>query len=202
MKQEPAIAIVVLAAGASERMGSPKQLLPWGETTLLGHCISQSLAAVPDVFVVLGAYYEQIKKEAARYPVTVLRNEGWAEGMGSSVAFAARHLLGESKKLDGILITLADQPLFDADYYHSVIGRFEAGNQNIVATSYNGSPGVPALFDDSYLEELTRLNGDTGAKTLMAAHREMVTIVDAGGRTVDIDTPETYRELYQKRIDE
>lgn len=203
VKQEPAIAIVVLAAGSSERMGreKPKQLLPWGGTTLLGHAITQCISVeASEVFVVLGAYYEQVRKEAGRFPVTVVRNEEWGEGLGTSVAAAAAHLFDTATEFRGVLFTLADQPLFDRDYLDEMIGRFETGSEAIVATSYNGNPGVPALFDACYLSALARVTGDAGAKPLMARHRDQVTTVDAGERTADIDTPEAYRELYQKYV--
>ena len=87
------IAIVILAAGASKRMGEPKQLLKWGDTTLINHAINTAVAVnSKEILLVLGAHYELIEKSIENSEVTILNNLHWEKGLGKSIAFAIDYL--------------------------------------------------------------------------------------------------------------
>ncbi|MFH6603854.1 NTP transferase domain-containing protein [Maribacter algicola] len=192
------VAILILAAGESSRMGSAKQLLPWNNTTLLGHAMETAKkTASKDVFVVLGANSEEIRNTISNADVHILENKNWAKGMGVSVATGIAYILKEHESLDGVLIMLCDQPLISSDYLNRLLKIFEVGNYGIIATKYGKKNGVPAIFDKKYFSMLSRLNGDTGAKHVLDWYRGDTRVMDPGGKEQDLDTPEDYEKLFQ-----
>lgn len=196
MTKTTKIVSVVLAAGEAKRMGKIKQLLPWGKQTLIEHVIAQNLQTkVSEVYVVLGANFEEIKNQIKNYPVKILENTAWKSGLGSSIVAAAHHLSNEKVEADGILITLADQPLLDAGYLNAMLQIFDKNPNKIVATAYEKKCGVPAVFPISYLDALSELSGDKGASTLINVEKGRTTAVDPGEKAIDIDTPEVYDRL-------
>lgn len=187
------IAILLLAAGASSRMGSPKQLLTWGDSTLLNHSINQAAnSKANDVFVVLGANHKKISKTINDTTITVLKNDEWELGMGNTIGFGINHI--QDLGYDGVLVMLADQPLIDSIYLNNLIVAFARSNKSIIASSYNKGAGVPAIFNKSYYKELSALNGDRGAMQLIINYQEETEIIDAGNLLVDIDTNEMYKK--------
>jgi molybdenum cofactor cytidylyltransferase len=189
------IAIVILAAGKSSRMGRAKQLLPWGKSTVLGHAIQQALAAeTQDVFVVLGANHKRIEDTLAPTSAYFLINENWQNGLGTSIALAATHLLKST--CAGMLIVLADQPQVDTAFLNKLTQQFRPTENQIVATKYATKTGVPALFSRSYFEELSNLQGDRGASKIIKNSAAFVTTIAPDSELIDIDTPEAYEALY------
>jgi molybdenum cofactor cytidylyltransferase len=196
--QKPNIAILILAAGDSSRMGTPKQLLKWKNTTLIGHAIeTANKSNAFKIYVILGANYNLVASKINHYQVEVLVNESWEKGLGSSIAFGVNHLLKSDSNFDAVLIMLADQPLIDSTYLNNILDKFEKGMSQINATSYKGGKqGVPVLFDAIYFKELSQLNDDKGAKTILQKHFEKVLAINADNRVLDIDTLEDYERLY------
>ena len=191
----PKIAIIILAAGASSRMGKIKQLLPWKQTTLIGNAIEQALDSKADaVFVVLGANYQLISKEIKQENITIIYNKNWTLGMGSSIVCAMDFFDKKHKKYDGVLITLVDQPLIDVIYFNMLINKFI--DNNIIASKYKNRVGVPAIFSLKYFNELRQLNGDIGARNLILKHINDVKKIDAFDKIQDIDSIESYEHLY------
>lgn len=196
MKKSKKIVSVVLAAGEAKRMGETKQLLPWGKQTLIEHVIEQHLQTeVSEVYVVLGANFEEIKNQIKNYPVKILENTAWRLGLSTSIVAVARHLIGNGLKIDGVLIALADQPLLGSDHMKLLIRNFNENPQKITATIYGEKFGVPALFPVSYLDALSHLTGGKGASMLINAEKSRTTAVDPGDKAIDIDTPEMYDRL-------
>lgn len=191
------IVIVILAAGASRRMGRPKQLLPWGDSTLLQHAIHTAQKTVAsEIIVVLGANYTIIANDIIDFPITIIKNDSSALGLGKSIACAAAFILKSKKHIDGVLFMLADQPLIESSYLDNLIAEYAVGGNQILATSYiNGKKGVPTLFDTSYFKELTTLNDDNGAKSIIKKYHNHVTILDAEIENIDIDSKEDYALL-------
>jgi molybdenum cofactor cytidylyltransferase len=192
------IGLLIPAAGASKRMGSPKQLLKWGTSTLLGHTIetAQSLQCC-EICVVLGANYDVIETEINQSSIKIIKNEQWESGLGRSIGFGVEHLIEAHPTMNGILIMLADQPLIDARYLNSMIEIFSPGEQQIIATQYDHDrQGVPALFDKNYFEELAKLSDDKGAKEIIEKYSNHVTMLTAHGKISDIDTAQDYEDLY------
>ncbi len=189
------IAVVILAAGESSRMQQTKQLLPWGKSTLLGNAIKEALQSNAEkVYVVLGAKAETIQKQINSTDVICILNKNWKEGMGSSISCAINYLLNLKTDYEGILIMLCDQPLIDTDYINKMISTFKRSNKGIVATAYKHRKGVPVLFHKKYLEELSNLDGNLGAKQIIVANSNGVIAINPNGKEKDLDTMEEYQK--------
>ncbi|SDE68396.1 molybdenum cofactor cytidylyltransferase [Pricia antarctica] len=190
------IAIVILAAGASSRMGEAKQLLPWQDTTLLGNAIRNAKAShANSVTVVLGANAEAIRNEISESQIAIVENRGWASGLGSSIACGTIFLLRKKNKPKGILVMLADQPLIDPAYLNAMMAVFNPRQEMIIATAYEDRAGVPALFSKDYYKKLTNLDDDFGAKKIIDCDKKKVSILNFGKITVDIDTKSDYKKV-------
>lgn len=193
------IAIVILAAGASQRMGKIKQLLSWKKTTLLGNAIAQAKSIKSaSIFVVLGANASEIQKKTNLIDVGVLTNSNWKNGLGSSLTYAVSAIENRSKKYSSVLVMLADQPLIDSDYLNQLLNLFKTSEKNIVATQHAYRVGVPAVFSTQYFKELKSLNTDFGAKALLKKYADDVVSISSNGKEKDIDTWEEYLALSAK----
>ena len=190
------IRALLIAAGTSHRMGSPKQLLRWGTKTLIEHQIKILQDATLEVSVILGFKADKIQKAIAHYNVQVYINENWELGMGTSIACGVKKLNISKATVDGILIALVNQPLISAAHFRSMVERFEPGeNQIIVSRSDAGITRPPVLFDASYINELMTLQGDEGAKPVIKKHKERVILMSSESVLDDMDTPEAYQKL-------
>jgi len=193
------IAILILAAGSSSRMGQPKQLLPWKDTTLLGNAIHNGTTSMAKaIYVVLGANAKSIRKEIMDSEIEVIENPDWQHGIGSSIAIGIKMLLKKDNDFDGILIMLADQPLIDKDYLNLMIISFYSQRERIIATAYKNRAGVPALFDKAYCNELADLKNDFGAKELIDQSKGKIFTINPNNKSVDIDTQSEYQNLIKK----
>lgn len=186
-------AIVILAAGQARRMGRPKQLLAWKDTTLLGHAVAgaRSVASAA-VFVVTGAYRPQVEAHVHALGVPAIHNPRYAEGLGTSIAAAAAYLLQSPERYREVLLLLADQPAVTADHLRSLIEHCRAG-RCVAATAYPQGAGVPAAFPRSTFAALQNLGGDAGARELLNGDVYSVVLVAPQAPLFDIDTPEDYR---------
>ncbi|GAA3629252.1 nucleotidyltransferase family protein [Flavivirga jejuensis] len=197
------IPIVILAAGASKRMGTIKQLLPWREgNTLLEHSIEMALKTnTNQVFVVLGANYATIKSNIDKLPVTIIKNKDWELGLGKSIACAAEYILNLKQEVDAVLICLADQPFIDPEFLNTLIQNVTINTGQIIASSYkNGVSGVPVIFDKVYLSELSKLKHDNGAKILLKKYAPLVKVFKPEFENIDLDYKEDYANLYKDQI--
>ncbi len=197
MSSSSNIAIVILAAGASTRMGSPKQLLNWGETSLINHIITNSKAIKSShLAVVLGANFEIIASEIVDPSVSIINNKEWQKGLGKSIAYASQFAMDSKEVFDGILLILADQPFVSSSYLGTMIDTFNSEMESIVTTSYgNQKIGVPALFSNSFFEELSQLSGDEGAKSILEKYRDFVKVLTPDFQNLDMDTKADYKSL-------
>jgi molybdenum cofactor cytidylyltransferase len=196
---ESNIAILIPAAGASRRLGSPKQLLKWAGSTLLSHAIETAEELdQKEIVVVLGAYYDQIIPEIDNSVIQILKNEDWKNGLGSSIAVGVEYLHNCNDDYDAVLIILPDQPLIDQLYLKTMIEKFRVGENQIIASAYgDGKHGVPALFDKIYFEKLRELTDDRGAKKLIKQSAKFVTSIGITTVISDIDTKEDYEKIYK-----
>jgi molybdenum cofactor cytidylyltransferase len=192
------ISVVILAAGASRRMGTPKQLLPWGKSTLLEHTINEVLKLkIKETVVVLGANYDIIEKKINQCGVTILYNSDWQMGLGKSIACAAKYLVDSKPDVDGMLVLLADQPFINDWYLNTLLQEFEAKNYQIVATSYGDqNHGVPVIFDKAFFLELSNLEDDKGAKHLLNGNTNHLIGMTPSFKNVDLDSKEEYEAIY------
>ena len=194
----PVAAIVVLAAGGSARLRSPKQLVPYRGRSLLRHAVEVALAgeqpATGPVVVVLGAAAERLSPELAGLDVRVVVNDRWEEGLSSSVR-AGLDALASAGAPDAALFTTCDQPLVTADLLRRIIAAYEASRSPIVACEYAGTLGVPALFDHSLWGELTELRGDAGARGVIERHLAETVRVPFPDAALDVDSAGDVRRV-------
>ncbi len=187
------IGAVVLAAGASTRMGRPKQLLPLQGSPLIVRTVDTLLATpVWPVVVVLGSHAEEIRPLLARRPVIIAENAAWPEGLASSVRSGIETLQQFSRDLDAALFTVCDQPAFSSQIVEKLIAALPAQPHGIAACFYSGRNGVPALLRRNHFATLAALTGDTGARDLLNGNTTDVARVDAPELATDLDTPNDY----------
>ena len=185
------IAAVILAAGASTRLGEPKQLVMLAGETLVERTVRiASEAGCSPVVVVLGAAYVEILAHCSLGDAVPVINDGWLEGMASSIRLGVRTLGFIAKEAEGVLLMTCDQPAVTVQHLHRVMTR-----QEVKASRYAERNGVPAYFPKRYFGELMALTGDAGARDLLAQARSE----DLEHGELDIDTPEDCeraRELF------
>ena len=190
---------VILAAGESARMGTPKQLLPLDGQPLLVRTIEAALASAAwPVVVVLGAHGEQIRPALARLPVLIAENPAWNEGMAASIRVGVTTLRQFSRALDAALVALCDQPAFSAATIAQLVAAQRATGRSIIAARYAGRHGAPALFLREHFETLVHLTGEEGARALLNGSPERVAAVDLPALALDLDTPADYAALQKK----
>ena len=183
------IAVLIMAAGAASRFGSPKQLAQYQGQTLLQRCIDSATAIFPNkVSVVLGAHAQQIEPQLSGAQIII--NPQWKSGLGGSIAYGARHI---DPAAHGVLILLADQIHISPEQLQVMAKAFEG--DNIVAAHYCGARGVPAIFPRSYFQKLQELTEDSGAKTLLSNTAISVTEIALPEAALDIDRPEDLHTL-------
>ncbi len=190
------IGLVILAAGASTRMGAPKQLLYYQGCSLLRHLAEEAIASeCQPTVVVLGAYAEQIKPEISQLPVQVVENMQWALGMSASIRAGIKALNGSCQNLEAVVIVLCDQPFVSSQIINQLIESYHSTGKPIIASEYAGTLGVPALFSKSCFSELTTLRGSEGVKQVIKKHVHQVFGIPFPAGAIDIDTPKDYQFL-------
>jgi molybdenum cofactor cytidylyltransferase len=182
------IAAIILAAGASRRLGQPKQLLMHGGQTLLGRAIRlASESGAGPVYAVLGAHSERINASIKSSVATIVVNNDWEQGIASSIYAGLRTL--DTQAL-GVLILSCDQPRLTAEHLRTLIEVFIAQPAPaIVASVYAGAHGVPAVFPRALFGDLLALKGDRGAHALMHHPPCPLIAVPFPGGEADIDEP-------------
>jgi len=186
------VTAIVLAAGGSSRFGAPKQLLPWGDNTMLGHVVDVALSSpVASVVVVLGYRADEVRKAVEGRTVRVLVNERWQDGISTSIRTGLTALALEPDT-EAAIFFLADQPAVTPEVVAAVIKRYYQTRKPIIAPTCRGRRGNPVLFDRSAFLELASLKGDSGGRTVIARHPDWVEKVEVPDERVflDVDTPE------------
>jgi len=186
------VTAVVLAAGQSQRMGRSKQLLPWGETTVLGQTLRNlKESAVHDILVVTGAEAAKIEAIAQAEEVPTIHNPIYATGeMLSSLQTAVAQL---PQSRTAVLVMLADQPMVTAPIIDQILGAYARGEGSIIAPEYNGRRGNPVLIGRSHFAELLALPSGAAPRDLLRRHP--VTLVQVLNEAVlhDIDNLDDYK---------
>jgi molybdenum cofactor cytidylyltransferase len=193
------IAAVVLAAGESSRMGRPKALLPIEGTSFIERIVAAlQRTEAAKIVVVLGHNAASLREKIARLPVTFIVNPDYKKGQLSSLQAAIRYLLSlpEPERPEGMLVHLVDHPYIDAELVDIMIRRFRESQSLIVVPRCGARRGHPVLFSAALFGELLDAPVDQGAKAVVNAHREETLEIetDQAGITIDIDTPEEYRQ--------
>jgi molybdenum cofactor cytidylyltransferase len=185
------VAGVLLAAGASRRLGRPKQLVQLGGRSLVRRAAEAALGAgCAPLFAVVGAHAAEVLRELAPLAAVPVRNADWQEGIASSIRAGVAAAGAAVPACDGALLLLVDQPRVDADLLRRLLARFEeGGGARVVASAYGGGRGVPAVFPRASFPALAALRGDRGAKPLLEAQRAEVLEVLFPGGELDLDEP-------------
>jgi molybdenum cofactor cytidylyltransferase len=194
-------AAVVLAAGASRRLGQPKQLIPLQGESLLRRTARLALqAGCAPVVVVLGFDHARMAGELAGLDVATVVNGNYSSGMGSSLACGVASARWARPEMDALLVLVCDQPCLTAEHLWRLLAvHASSGSVAITASAYSGHAGVPAVFSASLFEELERIEGDQGARDLIG--RRGARVVDWPDGAWDIDLPEDLRPEIFKRFD-
>lgn len=185
------IAAVVLAAGASRRLGQPKQLVPFHGEELVRTAVRAACASkCAGVAVVLGARVRDVMPAVLGTGAEVVHNAQWESGIASSIA--AGVAWAEGKRHDGVLLCVCDQPLISAAHLDALIREHEASG-DVVASRYGAVVGVPAVFPEERFADLRGLSGDEGARRILCSG--IVREVAWDGGAVDVDTPDDLAAL-------
>jgi molybdenum cofactor cytidylyltransferase len=190
------VAAVILAAGRSTRMGGPNKLLAeLGSKTLVRIVTEQALASkASEVIVVTGHQAAEVEKSLAGLNVKFVRNPDFASGLASSVKAG---IAAVPATADGAVVCLGDMPLISAHLIDRLIEAFAPDRGNLIAMPVSdGRRGNPVLWSRRFFGELMTLDGDIGARHLIAKHGEVVAevAVEGHGAFLDIDTPEALAE--------
>lgn len=195
-KTEKKIGIVILAAGQSSRLGTPKQLLTYKGNSLIDKVINTAISSnLSPVVLVLGAFKAEIEVNILRDGIAIVENTYWKEGMASSLRIGLEKLLQISPNIEGAIFMVCDQPFVNNEILDALIKVQAETGFEAAACSYNGKIGTPALLLKSHFAALFQLKGDTGARKILLENSEKVAIVEFDAGIFDIDTPEDYQKL-------
>jgi molybdenum cofactor cytidylyltransferase len=191
------VAAIVLAAGASRRLGQPKQLLTFKGETLLARSIRlANEAGAGPVLVVLGAHRERIRAAVSLDDMGIAINEEWEQGIASSIHAGLNRLGAIADDAQGVLILSCDQPRLTAEHMRQLIDSFYSQAEPcIVASAYAGVLGIPAVFPRIAFSHLLALSGDKGARALLMQPPCRLIPLPFEGGEIDIDRPGDLREL-------
>ena len=184
---------IVLAAGESKRMGSPKMLLPFNGHTMIENVIANVLdSKIKNIMVVLGADREPIVKLIQTKAVNYCYNENYKDGMLSSVVCGFRNIPIDHS---AVLVFQGDQPLVTPEVINSVIEDYKSSGKGIVIPVYKKKRGHPILIDNRYRNEIQKLNPDEGLRSLALKFPDDISEVnsDEAGILRDFDTYDEYK---------
>ncbi len=182
--------ILLLAAGASLRMGTSKQLLVVDGEPLLLRSVHAALEASSDVTVVLGANAHAHRVVLRDLSIRVVDHPGWELGMGSSLKAGLKAIVAANPAVTEVIVMLCDQPKVGGTHLKAILNEASRSNQEIIASRYHDTLGVPALFKASVFSELLKLSDEAGASKLIRNHPEKVEAVDFPDGAIDLDTPD------------
>ncbi|MFQ5649961.1 MAG: NTP transferase domain-containing protein [bacterium] len=186
----PFVSAILLAAGTSNRMGKGKKLLlRIGQKSLLRWSLQHVLdCRANEIILVVGEDADEIERCANHPKVRLIRNLDYREGMSASIRVGVEAV---SPHADGVLILLADQPTLRTETLDRFLQAFAESGKRIVSAHYAGVTGNPVLFHRDFFDDLTRLQGDLGARALLAKYaNEVATVPLCEDEALDVDTPE------------
>lgn len=192
--------IILLAAGNSTRMGSPKQLLLYQGKTLLERIVDTSLQVFDNnkIIIVLGANHSEIAFQIKDKITLISVNEEWESGMASSIKSGLQTLLNHFPEMERCFISVCDQPYLSSEVFIEMLKLADYSSKEIIAAEYAGTIGVPALFSKKYFKKLLHLSGEQGAKKIIQQNMDDVNIFIFDEGAIDIDTPSDYENLKTK----
>lgn len=188
-------AVILLAAGSSSRLGRPKQLVDFQGKKLIQKAVEEARKCIAEsMVVVLGWNPDLIKTGFDSEQIPWIVNPYWEEGMASSMQAGLRFLM-EKENPEQVILMLVDQPFVDSKLLDRLIEEKAKSGKGIVACSYSGTIGVPAIFDQTYFEEMLGLKGSEGAKKVILKNSLDVYPKDFPLGAIDLDTEEDLKKL-------
>ncbi len=189
------LAGVLLAAGASTRLGRPKQLIEWRGQTLISRAVANLVSMCgARVTVVTGAHAVEVESDLADRKVIFVHNPDWQSGMASSLRVGVN--AAADSPADALLVMLCDQPLITLDDLVRLADVWQNQPNCPVAAGYGAICGVPAIIPAALLPELSALQDDSGARAFLR-NRDDVQVVDISTALLDIDTVEDLLQLQE-----
>ncbi len=186
------VSAVILAAGGSTRMGSPKQQLEINGKPLVKIVAENILASIADEVIIV-TQPDLLLLNDNEYPdIKRVINEKWQTGQSSSMKAGLGSVSSES---DAVLFFMADQPMIDTDIINYLITAFHKTDKSIVAPVYNGKKGAPVLFSKSLFNELKIIEGDKGGRDLLKKYPVEYADIESPLAGMDVDTPEEFKRL-------
>ncbi|BCL38211.1 NTP transferase domain-containing protein [Nostoc sp. MS1] len=190
------IGIIILAAGASKRLGQPKQLLTYQGKPLIQYITEVAInSQCRPIVVVLGAYAEKIEPYLLNLDIHIVDNQQWSSGMASSIGCGLNAIEAIAPDIEALVLMLSDQPFVSLTLINQLIAAYQTTNCPIVASEYSGILGVPALFHKTLFSELALLQGDMGARKIIRQHEASCLSIPFSEGVIDIDTLEDYEKL-------
>lgn len=190
------VAAVVLAAGASRRLGQAKQLIEVEGESLLRRTARLALAAgCAPVCVVLGFEAERMRVALEGLIVTVVVNDAWRAGMGSSLRCGITAVRETTPA--AVLVLVCDQPRLTEQHLRELLAFHQTGAAPITASAYGGRAGVPAVFGASVLAELLTVAGDRGAREVIRRDATRLQEIPWPEGELDVDSPEDLEQVNQ-----
>jgi molybdenum cofactor cytidylyltransferase len=182
------VEVLIMAAGASRRLGQPKQLLEYKGETLIRRISNEALNAnIGNVTVVTGHGHENIEKEISDLKLDIFYNKEWEEGLGASIRNGLKYVLNKKPETDAILLTMSDQPMVDAKHLKKLEHAYDPTRGMIIASAYSKTFGVPVLIDSFYFDKLKELKGDEGGKEILANYIKNIVEIPFIEGKMDID---------------
>jgi molybdenum cofactor cytidylyltransferase len=193
-------AAVLLAAGASTRLGQSKQRIRLEGESLLHRTARLAVeSGCSPVFVVLGFEARQMQAELRGLPVEVLTNLQWEEGMGSSLRCGMTAVCRTEPQPDSVLVLVCDQPRLTAEHLRELLAAHKKGGSlSTTASVYAQRAGVPAIFPAKFFPELLASAGDQGARNLIRAHTVDMQGIPWPDGELDLDRPEDLNRVAGK----
>lgn len=187
------ISAILLAAGQSKRMGELKQLMPFGQSTIVEQAVDNLLgSAVNEVIVVVGYKAEDVIKAIAAKPIKLAINPDYEQGMSTSIIAGLNLVHG---RVQGVMLVLGDQPLVNSQTINSLIEEFYNHDKGIAVPTYQGKRGHPIIFAIKYKEQLLKLKGDMGGRQIIKDHPDDILEVAVNSESIvaDFDTTDDYQ---------
>lgn len=192
--------VIVLAAGASRRLGQPKQLVRLQGRPALHIVLSNAVAVAGSaVTVVVGAHAQELTYLLSHSPASSVVNKQWEEGIASSLRCG---LAATPPSADAVMVLLGDQVCVTTDDLKRLLAAWNDQASMIAAASYAQGVGVPAIFPRACFSELAELRGDEGARKILKRNPDRILRVPMPNAAIDLDTPEDLQALTAKLANE
>jgi molybdenum cofactor cytidylyltransferase len=191
------ISAIVLAAGLSSRMGRPKMVLPWGQTTVIGQVVSSLHASgLEDIVVVTGGARREVEAAVSRLPARAVFNPRFAEGemlLSLQVGLAAL-----AAQCEAALVALGDQPQMESRHIQGILSIYRELHPGFVVPSYQMRRGHPWIVARPLWESIQSLQPPATLRDILEIHKEQIHywVVDSPSVLQDLDTPDDYQRSH------